>query len=61
LSFEDEGKIVTLEAIRDKFIDKEKNHRKILELFQKHNEECELKVGVQITNATSGLYKYIGI
>ena len=53
LAIEDEGKLLTLEAVKNKFWDKEKSHRKILELFQKHNEECEMKVGVQITNCKS--------
>jgi integrase len=57
LGIEDEGKVLTLEAVKNKFLDKDKNHRTILELFQKHNQECELKVGVQITNATYVRYK----
>jgi len=57
LGIEDEGKILTIEAIKNKFLDKDKNNRTILELFQKHNQECEMKVGVQITNATSVRYK----
>jgi integrase len=57
LSFEDEGKPITLDAIRSKFLDKDKNHRTILSLFQKHNEECEMKVGVQVTYSTYERYK----
>ena len=57
LGLEDEGKTLTLEGIRDRFLDKDKNQRKILALFQKHNEECEMKVGIQITHATYGRYK----
>lgn len=57
LSFEDEGKPITLEGIKNKFLDKEKNHRTILALFQKHNEECAMKVGVQVTYSTYERYK----
>jgi integrase len=56
LVIEDEGKLVTLEGIRDRFLDKEKNNRTILKLFQNHNNECENKVGVQITSATYERY-----
>ena len=38
LSFEDEGKPISLDAIKSKFLDKDKNNRTILSLFQKHNE-----------------------
>ncbi|MFA5818113.1 MAG: site-specific integrase [Bacteroidales bacterium] len=57
LSMEDEGKTITLEGIKNKFLDKDKNHRTILALFQKHNEECEMKVGVQVTYSTYERYK----
>lgn len=57
LSFEDEGKSITLDAIKNKFLDKDKNHRTILSLFQKHNKECEMKVGVQVTYSTYERYK----
>jgi integrase len=57
LSFEDEGKPITLDGIKSKFLDKDKNHRTILSLFQKHNEECEMKVGVQVTYSTYERYK----
>lgn len=57
LGLEDEGKTITLEGVRDKYLEKDKNQKKIIVLFQKHNEECERKVGVQITNATYGRYK----
>jgi integrase len=57
LGFEDEGKALTLEAVKNKFLDKDKNHRTILALFQKHNEECEIKVGVQVTYSTYERYK----
>ena len=57
LGLEDEGKILTLEAVKNKFLDKDKNHRTILALFQKHNEECEMKVGVQVTYSTYERYK----
>lgn len=57
LGLEDEGKILTLEAVKNKFLDKDKNHRTILALFQKHNEECEMKVGVQVTFSTYERYK----
>lgn len=57
LGLEDEGKTLTLKSIRDRYLEKDRNQRKILSLFQKHNEECEMKVGVQITNATYGRYK----
>ena len=49
LSLEDEGKMLTLEEVKNKFLEKEKNRRTILRLFQNHNDECEKKVGVQIT------------
>ena len=35
LSFEDEGKPITLDGIKSKFLDKDKNNRTILSLFQK--------------------------
>jgi integrase len=57
LSFEDEGKPITLDGIKNKFLDKEKNHRTILALFEKHNAECEMKVGVQVTYSTFERYK----
>ena len=57
LGLEDEGKILTLEAVKNKLLDKEKNQRTILALFQKHNEECEIKVGVQVTYSTYERYK----
>lgn len=57
LTFEDEGKSITLEGIKNKFLDKGKNHRTILSLFQKHNEECAIKVGVQVTYSTYERYK----
>jgi integrase len=56
LGFEDAGKTLTLEGIKNKFLDKEKNRRTIISLFQKHNEECKLKVGVQITYSTYERY-----
>lgn len=56
LKIEDEGKLLTLESVRDKLIDKEKFDRTILKLFQNHNNECQQRVGVQITQATYGRY-----
>jgi integrase len=64
LKIEDEGKLLTIESIRDKLIDKEKFDRTILKLFQNHNDECKLKVGIQVTQATYGryltCYKHLG-
>jgi len=57
LGIEDERKLLTLDAVKNKFLDKDKNQRTILSLFQKHNEECEMKVGVQITYSTYERYK----
>ena len=57
LGFEDEGKPITIEGIKNKFLDKSRNHRTILSLFQKHNEECKMKVGVQVTYSTYERYK----
>jgi site-specific recombinase XerD len=57
LALEDEGKMITIQEVKNKFIDKEKNNRTILKLFQNHNEECEKKVGVQITYSTYERYK----
>jgi len=57
LKLEDEGKVLTLESIRDKLTDKENLERKILKLFQRHNVECEQKVGIQIASATSERYQ----
>ncbi|OFY62534.1 MAG: hypothetical protein A2Y71_10440 [Bacteroidetes bacterium RBG_13_42_15] len=56
LKIEDEGKLLTIESVRDKLIDKEKFNRTILKLFQNHNDECKLKVGIQVTQATYGRY-----
>lgn len=56
LKLEDEGKIITIESVRDKFLDKEQFQRSILNLFQKHNDECKMKVGTQIASATYGRY-----
>jgi integrase len=56
LAIEDEGEVLTLEGIRDKYLDKEKNNRTILRLFRNHNDECKQKVGIQITQATYGRY-----
>jgi len=56
LGFEDEGKILTLDAVKNKFLDKGKDQRTILKLFQKHNEEFRMKVGVQVTYATYERY-----
>jgi integrase len=57
LSMEDEGKTITLAGIKNKYLNRDKNQRTILSLFQKHNVECEMKVGVQITNSTYVRYK----
>ncbi|HUX95874.1 MAG TPA: phage integrase SAM-like domain-containing protein, partial [Bacteroidales bacterium] len=57
LGLEDEGKLLTLDAVKNKFLDKDKNHRTILALFKKHNEECKMKVGVQITYPTYERYE----
>jgi hypothetical protein len=54
---EDQGKILTLKAVKNKFLDKDKNSRTILILSKKHNEECEQKIGVLITRATYGRYE----
>jgi integrase len=56
LKLQDEGKTITLENVRDKFLDKEIAERTILALFRKHNEECKTKIGIQITRATYGRY-----
>jgi integrase len=56
LGLEDQGRILTLEEVKSKYLDKDKNSRTILSLFEKHNEECELKAGVIITRATYGRY-----
>jgi hypothetical protein len=45
LKLEDEGKTVTLENVRDKFLDKGITNRTILALSHNHNEECRTKVG----------------
>jgi hypothetical protein len=39
LGLEDEGKTLTLEGVRNRYLEKDKNQRKILALFQKHNED----------------------
>jgi len=39
LGIEDEGKLLTLDAVKNKFLDKDKNQCTILALFQKHNVE----------------------
>jgi integrase len=57
LGIEDERKLLTIDAIKNKFLDKDKNQRTILALFQKHNEECKMKVGVQITYSTYERYE----
>jgi hypothetical protein len=57
LGLEDEKKPLTIDAVKNKFLDKDKNQRTILALFQKHNEECKMKVGVQITYSTYERYE----
>jgi integrase len=57
LEFEDEGKVITIDAVKNKFLDKDKNQRTILALYRKHNEECKMKVGVQITYSTYERYE----
>ena len=56
LKLEDEGKMITLESVKEKLIDKEAFDRTILTLFQKHNDECKMKIGIQVTKATYGRY-----
>jgi len=57
LSMEDEGKTITLAGIKNKYLDRDKNQRTILSLYRKHNEECKIKVGVQITYSTYERYE----
>ena len=56
LSLENEGKLLTLDGIKAKFLDKDLNSRTLLDLFQKHNEESKQKIGVQIAYATYERY-----
>lgn len=56
-NIEDEGKLLTLDAVKNKFLDKDKNQRTILALFKNHNKECRMKVGVQITYSTYERYE----
>jgi len=56
LSLEDQEELLTIDAIKTKYWNIEKNGRTILLLFEKHNDECKQKVGVLITQATYGRY-----
>jgi integrase len=57
LSFEDEGKPLTLDGIKNKFLDKSRNKKTIISLFLEHNLECSKKVGIQITHGTFVKYQ----
>jgi hypothetical protein len=43
---------MTIGLVKTKFLGQEKLQRTIVQLFERHNDECKKKVGVKITKAT---------
>ena len=57
LAIEDEGSILSIDTVKTRFREKDSERKSILRLFSKHNEECERKIGIQITKATAQRYE----
>ncbi|RNL52226.1 Arm DNA-binding domain-containing protein [Pedobacter jejuensis] len=51
------GKLLTADTIRDKFLGKEEQQYTLIDVFKEHNRKLEVLVGTEYTNGTAERYR----